>query len=520
MEACGLLILILAHLVATPEQSAAGPAELVRRPYVQHVTPEALSVLWETAGAGKTDGETRASPPPLAEKQLAIGPRMRENRPMPTVLIFLTLLTSQPAPAGRLPREPYIQHVTPTALSILWETQAAETCTVRLRSLSTEDAWERTSGPGQHHEVRFDGLVPGARYEYAVTTGSGPSSDIVRTAPGTDEPFTFLVYGDTRHGHAVHRHLVRALEFDHASFVLHTGDFIDDGLKRANWLRFFEISHPLMRRVPLYPTVGNHENAFESGLEAYRRYFAVPDDGPRPEVVYAFSWGNSRFFVIDSNKPFVGAPQTTWLRSRLREAAADPQVRHLFVSIHHSPYTSGPHGPNQELLDSGLVDDMRRYGVDLLFAGHDHIYERGRADGLNYAITAGGGAPIYYVKHNRPYSLVTEPTYHYARVLVDGDLVEFSAHRMDGSLLDYVHLRRQRPAGDDPVRVEVVREHVKPAPMVPETPPSAPPYFVPDAKPTAPERGATFPWLVLGLVALALGALGLGVRLRLRRARR
>ncbi len=358
---------------------------------------------------------------------------------LPVILVSLLFSQAEPAPVRRqdqLARDPYVQNVTTTALSILFETHGPETCTVKLRSLTTSDAWERTSGPGEHHEVRFDGLVPSARYEYTVTTAAGPVKDLVRTAPGPQEPFTFLAYGDTRHGHGVHRQLVRVLEFDPASFVIHTGDFVDDGLKKANWYRFFAISHPLMRRVPLYPTVGNHENAFERGGELFRRFFAVPGDSPQPEMVYAFTWGNSRFFMLNTCKPFIGSPQTAWLRSQLKEASQDPQLRHLFVSVHHSPYTSGPHGPNQELLDSGLVDDMRRYGVDILFAGHDHIYERGRVNGLNYAITAGGGAPIYYIKQNHPYSLVTEPTYHYARVLVSGDLIEFSAHRMDGSLLD------------------------------------------------------------------------------------
>jgi len=448
---------------------------------------------------------------------------MREKHHMMISTLLLALLLTQPAPTrprDQLARDPYVQHVTPTALSLLWETHGPQTCAVRLRSLTTSDAWEKNSGPGEHHEVRFEGLVPGARYEYTVTTGSGPITDTVRTAPGGDEPFTFLVYGDTRHGHGVHRHLVKALEFDPASFVLHTGDFVDDGLKKVNWHRFFTISHPLMRRVPLYPTVGNHENAFERGLELYRRFFAVPDDGPQPEVVYAFNWGNSRFFVLNTNKPFVGAPQTAWLRAQLKEAAADPKVRHLFVSLHHSPYTSGPHGPNEELLESGLVDDLRRFGVDLIFAGHDHIYERGRVDGLNYAITAGGGAPIYYIKHNRPYSLVTEPTYHYARVLVDGDLIEFSAHRLDGSLLDYVHLRRQQPAPDGSVRVEVVREHGKPAPMVPETPPPPTPPFGKRKDLPASGEDPGVPWLFIGLTGLALGAAGLGAWLRRRRVRK
>ena len=436
------------------------------------------------------------------------------------ILLCLLFGQTETAPARKrdqLARDPYIQNVTPTALSILWETHGPETSTVKLRSLTTADAWEQTSGPGEHHESRFEGLVPSSRYEYTVTTASGPVSDLVRTAPGPEEPFTFLVYGDTRYGHGVHRQLVRVLEFDPASFVIHTGDFVDDGLKKVNWYRFFMISHPLMRRVPLYPTVGNHENAFERGLDLYRRFFAVPDDGPQPEVVYAFNWGNSRFFVLNANKPFVGAPQTAWLRTQLKEAAADPRIRHLFVSVHHSPYTSGPHGPNQDLLDSGLVDDMRRYGVDMLFAGHDHIYERGRVDGLNYAITAGGGAPIYYVKHNHSYSLVTEPTYHYARVLVNGDLIEFSAHRMDGSLLDYVHLRRQKPSSDGTERVEVVREYVKKPAVILELPPSAPPPF--PWRTNAPQGSRPFPWLFVGLSTLAAGLAGLGLWLRRRRKR-
>ncbi len=446
--------------------------------------------------------------------------------------IFITLclallmspLTVQARRQDQLARNPYVQHVTTTALSLLWETHHPESNTVRLRSLETADTWEQTSGPGNHHEVRFEGLVPSTRYEYTVNTDSGPWKDIVTTAQTETEPFTFLAYGDTRHGHGVYRALVRTLEFDPASFVLHTGDFVDDGLKRANWYRFLRISHPLMRRVPLYPTVGNHENAFESGADLFRRYFAVPDDGPHPEMVYAFDWGNSRFFVLDSNKPFVGAPQTDWLRSQLKEASMNPRIRHMFVSIHHSPYTSGPHGPNQELLDSGLVDDMRRYGVTMLFAGHDHIYERGRVDHLNYVITAGGGAPIYYVKHNRPYSLVTEPTYHYTRVFVKGDLVELSAHRMDGSLLDYVHLLRHGTAqGETPV-IEVVREYRKDAPLVPDAPTPPPDTTTENAKSRdndgtgAPESttSSTLFWQ-LGLAALALALLAAGLWLRRRK---
>ncbi|PKN22046.1 MAG: hypothetical protein CVU65_15700 [Deltaproteobacteria bacterium HGW-Deltaproteobacteria-22] len=389
-------------------------------------------------------------------------------------LLLLLLIPGVVGAAPPMPRRPYVQNVTPTGLSLLWETARNETFTATLRSLASAVSWEQVSGPARHHEVRFEGLVPSSSYEYAISTSSGTFRAVVRTAPEGDQPFTFLVYGDTRNGHGIHKTLAQIMAFDDAEFVIHTGDFVSDGLRNDKWNQFLEYSWPLMRRLPLYPTLGNHENAFESGADNFRQIFSVPENSPYPEMVYTFTWGNSRFFVIDSNKPFIGAPQTAWLRTQLSETALDPRIRHLFVSVHHSPYSSGPHGPNQELLDSGLVDDLRRYGVDMTFSAHDHLYERGLVDGLTYIITAGGGAPIYYVKENLPTSLVTEPVHHYCRVHVDGDRVELSAWRMDGSLLDYVQLRKSDSPKGRATGIEVVNTFRRPARDAPG-PPTAPP---------------------------------------------
>ena len=38
---------------------------------------------------------------------------------------------------------------------------------------------------------------------------------------------------------------------------------------------------------------------------------------------------------------------------------------------------------------------MRESKVELVLAGHDHIYERGEGGGLKYVITGGAGAPLY-----------------------------------------------------------------------------------------------------------------------------
>jgi acid phosphatase type 7 len=445
-----------------------------------------------------------------------------------TSWLLLLMLTGQPAlpvpePAPAPPRRPYVQHVTPEALSLLWETPVQETSQVTLRSLASDDAWARTSGPAEHHEVRFEGLVPAARYEYTVRTTGGTFRGEVRTAPAGDQPFTFLVYGDTRNGHAVHPTMIQVMAFEDADFVIHTGDFVSDGVRREVWTQFLRQAWPLMRKTPLYPTVGNHENTWDDeALDLYRRIFAVPGDGPRPEEIYTFTWGNSRFFFLDSNRPFVGAPQAAWLRAQLREAAADPRIRHLFVGVHQSAYSSGPHGPNLELQASGLVDDLRRHGVALTFSAHDHLYERGRVDGLNYVISAGGGAPIYFVKKSQPHAIVLESVHHYCRVEVAGDRVTLSAFRMDGSRLDHLVLERADRGDRTPVHQVVFEHHPSISGSARETPPMPPPPGVRsmaddksrrpiDAPPPngddAPLSG--LPWLGAGLILAGLAVAGL-----------
>jgi len=187
------------------------------------------------------------------------------------------------------------------------------------------------------------------------------------------------------------------------------------------------------------------------------------------------------------------------------------------VSVHHSPYTSGPHGPNQELLDSGLVDDMRRYGVDMTFSAHDHLYERGLVEGLTYIITAGGGAPIYYVKENHPTSLVTEPVHHYCRVHVDGDRVELSVWRMDGSLLDEVQLIKKGSSRHSAPGIEVVNALPRPARRAPEPRDPSPGPARPG--PGAAERRSPVS-LYFGLVVIFIGLAGCLFLLFFRRRRR
>src|SRR6185436_15319562 len=84
---------------------------------------------------------------------------------------------------------------------------------------------------------------------------------------------------------------------------------------------------------------------------------------------------------------------------------------------------------------------FEKYGVDAVFSGHDHCYQRAEHNGIRYLVAGGGGAPLY-PRDPRPDPADTaaiiyfERTYHYLRVQVSGTFVEVAAVRDDGTLIE------------------------------------------------------------------------------------
>jgi MYXO-CTERM domain-containing protein len=147
----------------------------------------------------------------------------------------------------------------------------------------------------------------------------------------------------------------------------------------------------------------------------------------------------------------------------------------------------------------------------MVFAGHDHVYERGEKDGVRYIVSGGGGAPLYPLGKKRSGATIAfESAHHFVDVAVDGTRVTTTARRPDGSILEKCGLD-----GDKSWDCSGL------APL-PKPPPPKPPSTSPDA--ATPKKSCDCsvpggsgsgdaPW-GFGL-AVALGALS-----RLRRARR
>lgn len=346
--------------------------------------------------------------------------------------------------AAEFEKTPYLQNATPTSVTVMWETSRAVPAKVTVHDKAGTRTIDVEAKARQ--EVVIDGLAPASRYRYEVTAGEDTLGGELTTAPeiGAAAPFTFIVFGDTRSSSDSHRRLIERIRNEVPDFVLGTGDLVDEGHDLRQWQTFFDVEGPLLRDNVFFPALGNHDRQGQGRTaDNYRMWFSLPDNGADPERSYAYTWGNSRFVVLDSNAhSFALTDQTEWLERELAAARQDPRLRHIFVVMHHPPFSISLHGGQRDLRER-WTPLFERYDVTAVFSGHDHVYSRGEVNGVRYIVSGGGGAPLY-PRHRRPSPIDVaaidrfERVNHFLRVHVMGDLVELTAMRVDGTPIETI----------------------------------------------------------------------------------
>ena len=106
-----------------------------------------------------------------------------------------------------------------------------------------------------------------------------------------------------------------------------------------------------------------------------------------------------------------------------------------FVVFHIPPYSTGRHGSALSVRET-LSPLFESNGVQIVFTGHDHDYERSIANGVVYIVSGGGGAPLYSQVGSSEWSVYFESTLHFLLASIDGDMLRVAAIRPDGSRFD------------------------------------------------------------------------------------
>ncbi|MDR9417234.1 MAG: fibronectin type III domain-containing protein [Gracilimonas sp.] len=271
------------------------------------------------------------------------------------------------------------------------------------------------------HRVELVKLKPGTDYEFMVQ----PSEIIYsfRTMPeNADEPIRFVAGGDPGGGSEFIRMSEQAATHK-PDFIVLSGDLSleNPDPNNAFWLvEGFQNSFKgdNNRLIPVIAAIGNHDVWKERNIpdsveiDFYRNEYDLQNgDSPLFDSLFAFP-GVPRYGVLDfgnylswiildsGHRSKVDGEQADWLDRTLKEREGKP---HIFASYHVGAYPSirSFEGP-ASIIRENWVSSFDKYGLDVAFEAHDHIYKRSyllkegkvvENEGVLYLGDGGWGAP-------------------------------------------------------------------------------------------------------------------------------
>lgn len=361
---------------------------------------------------------------------------------------------------------PLVQRAGQRELTLVWylSRPTGEAPVVRLTEPSREVPVEVS---GRRCRAVLGDLAPDTSYGYQILLGERRLAEhAFRTSKPAGAAFNFVVFGDSGTGGREQYELAGLMVGVEPDFLLHTGDVVYPTGARTDYReRFFLPYRALLATVGFWPSLGNHDLAAEPGEDpGYFEVFELPENGPPglpPEHNYWFDYATARIVVVDSNleEARLGADVAPWLGQVL----ADPTPRWKFVVFHHPPYTGGKYAPD-ERIQRTLVPVFEQTGVDVVFSGHDHLYQRtfpirqGQVatdgDGVVYVISGAGGARLYepLPPERRPayVAALHHEVHSFTHVRVAGDELTLEQIAIDGSVLDRWSLRKPTAADGSP----------------------------------------------------------------------
>ena len=307
-------------------------------------------------------------------------------------------------------RYPYIQKAGTGNVTVVWNTDIASDSQVEYGTTQAYGIVVTNPDSVTQHIVELTGLNSGTTYYYRVS-----SDGVVLTSSGTtfqtnksNPSFTFTVFGDSGIATPFQSMVAQLLNDINPHFGIHTGDVNYWAGEEVNYNPHYFIPYKnTIKRIAIYPTLGNHDVGTDNG-QPYLDAFVLPgeESDSNTERYYSFDYANAHFVCLDVSEQIssdayeVGSEQYNWLVNDL----ASTTKTWKFVYFHVPPYSSNskPHHDGNKGVQDNLSPVFEDYGVDLVFSGHSHHYERTKpiangtttASGVTYIVTGGGGAPL------------------------------------------------------------------------------------------------------------------------------
>lgn len=250
-----------------------------------------------------------------------------------------------------------------------------------------------TTQKARKYTAKITGLETGKTYYYRVgIRGTNNFSTPVAFTVRNEETsgFTFINVNDSQgmiaSDYETYLNTLAAAknQFAGAAFVLHAGDFVDDGSNEDYWTWALD---GVSESVSYIPSAGNHEakskvegitdpNAIISHFQVQNQ--DIPKQDTSTGIYYSYVYENATFIVLNTNDVtddgYLSDAQYDWAYEKAKNAQTDWKI----ILMHKSPYSNGPHAKDDDVVAirkqlNSLAADC---DVDLVLSGHDHVYNR------------------------------------------------------------------------------------------------------------------------------------------------
>jgi hypothetical protein len=203
--------------------------------------------------------------------------------------------------------------------------------------------------------------------------------------PNKDGSLKFGVLGDFGNGskeqYQLGEQMAKVRERFPYEFVVTVGDNIYGGNSPRDFQRKFEMPYKLLldAKVKFYASLGNHDSPLQT------KYAPFNMDGQR---YYTFKAPHEdvRFFALDSG--YLQPAQLAWLEKELDSSNEAWKIPYF----HHPLYSSADRHGSDLARRKVLEPIFIKYGVSVVLAGHDHVYERTKPqNGIVHFVVGSGG---------------------------------------------------------------------------------------------------------------------------------
>eukprot|EP00938_MAST-03A_sp_MAST-3A-sp1_P004254 g4254.t1 len=232
-----------------------------------------------------------------------------------------------------------------------------------------------------------------------------PSTEILKRTNFRSDSFKIGIVGDSQAETTLFRQQLEAMRMHDLNLFVHLGDVVQDDSSMFEWyLNFFRPVSSKIGTTPMLYSRGNHD---VDGVVKRRRYFPDhPVSTISPNGYFALTASGIRFVVLDTASPY-DSRQKDWLECEV--SSSDwINAKYRVVLTHIPPFIeywnpkTWKKGENRwgYFNREVFVPILERAGMDIMFSGHSHVYQRGKRGSSAYVVAGGGGATLEKVGEN------------------------------------------------------------------------------------------------------------------------